>query len=334
MERKNTLPLGVRDYLPAECSRKRALEGKIIELFVACGYSPVETPVIENMDVFAQGLGAFSQESMFKLTDDKGRLLVLRPDITMPVARVAATRMKNEDVLRLCYCGDVFSFCAAPPAGLKQITQMGVELMGKRDDDADVEVIELAIDTLRQCGLRSFLVDIGQVEFFNGLVQDAGLSGEEFGQISALVEQKDMFALEMLLQRVGVGGKLKNNIMQLPMLYGGIEVLDEAISYSANQKCRDAIENLKAIAGKLSTKGMERYISIDLGLLQSVHYYTGIVFKGISDKSGYPIITGGRYDNLVSQYGRDMAATGFALKLDQLMTALDGEGSPGEEAVC
>ena len=330
--RKTIIPYGVQDYLPIECAHKNQIEQAILKLFGDSDYQRVETPILEYMDVFSTGVGAFDQESMFKLSDNKGQLLVLRPDMTMPMARLAATKLKDQEVLRLSYCGDIFHFFESEDsANLKQVTQLGVELMGVNGAKSDAEVVGLAINALKTAGLQNVQIELGQVEFFKGLIEEAGLNEEEGEAIRHRVEQKDTLAIEMVLQKNGISGVLKNKIMELPVLYGGREVLETARGYSDNPRCIKAIENLEAIIAELDAMGLADCISIDLGLVQSVHYYTGMVFKGISDKLGYPILTGGRYDDLVKQYGRDIPATGFAMGVKPLLIALERQGNLGGE---
>lgn len=330
-ELKKRIPEGTQDYLPVECRQKRLLERKIERVFDEWGYQLVETPVLEYLSP-AGGAGGFQQERLFKLVDGQGRLLALRPDITLPLARVAATRMREAEWLRLCYRGNVFSFTGEEGSGgLKEYAQMGVELMGPTGVDGDAEVIALAIRVMQAAGLTGFQMDIGQVEFFKGLMEEAGFDAAETERIRELVEQKNFLALELRLQQAGVSGHLRNNILELPALYGDADVLRIARAYSANHRCRQALDNIEEMLSILAAYGLDGHVTIDLGMVQSIHYYTGIIFRGMVEHLGYPIVTGGRYDRLVGEFGRDMPATGFAMGVKAALIALERQGLLGTE---
>jgi ATP phosphoribosyltransferase regulatory subunit len=327
MNRLRYTPQGMQDDLPGACRLIRSLEEKAAAVFTQWGYEEIAPAIVEYMEVFTNRVSAFPQEAMFKFCDQQGRLLALRPDITTAAARVAATRLREEEILRLSYIGPAFSFSGEDHVGgLREYTQMGVELMGESAPDADAEVIALAITALKEIGLEDFQVDIGQVNFFIGLAEDAGLTGEAIEQLRQAVEQKNSLAIEMLLKQAHVEGKTRARIEQLPMLYGGREVLETARKYSSNPRCLQAVENIERILGILEEYGLSDYLSIDLGMVQSIGYYTGIIFRGICELMGAPILTGGRYDRLVGEFGRDMPATGFAMNVKPLLTALERRG--------
>ncbi len=325
---KYHIPPGTQDYLPVECAHKRELEERARRTFAAWGYDEVETPSMEYYDVFRGTVGDFEQERLFKLTDSSGRLLVLRPDLTMPLARVAATKLADRSVARLFYVGDAYQFAGTPNAGgAREFAQTGVELLGQCGPLADAEVIALAITALKTAGLTDFQIDIGQVEFFKGLMEEAGLSPEQSEQVRLHVDDKNMLAIEMLMQEAGVSGELRNRILELPMLYGGPEVLDVADSYTGNSRSRRAIRSMRETLAVLSGYGLDEHISIDLGMVQSINYYSGVIFRGISRYLGYPLLAGGRYDGLMAEFDRPMAATGFALYVKPVLIALERQGS-------
>lgn len=320
-----TIPKGMKDYLPQECEFKKNIESNVMNVIFNKNYKRIETPIIEYMDLFCSA-GAFDQEDMFKLTDDNGSALVLRPDMTIPAARLAATRYKDKDLLKLCYKGKVFHFKRDNSWEFKEITQMGIEYMGESKTVADAEVINIAYECTKEAGLINLQIDIGQVDFYNGLMQEAGLNENESNRLSKFVEQKDMLAIELLLQQLNVKGATKNLLMNLPSLFGGIESLDKAYKYTSNKRCRTAVENLSEIINLLSNE-VQNNISIDFSMIQSIHYYTGMIFTGISGNLGTPILTGGRYDNLMTCFGKKMPATGFALDGSALLSALYGRSN-------
>jgi ATP phosphoribosyltransferase regulatory subunit len=311
-----------------ECAQKRDIEARARKCFAAWGYDEVETPCLEYMEVFRGNVGDYEQERMFKFSDSSGRLLALRPDITMPLARVASTKLVSRLPLRMYYIGEAFQFSGAEAAaGMREFTQIGVELMGQQGPLADAEVVALAIGVLKEAGLRDFQIDIGQVQFFKGLMQEAGLTDEQAEEARRLVEEKNMLAIEMQLQRAGIGGALRNRIMELPALYGGAEVLDQAEGFSANSDCRKAVNYLREMLSALSNYGLDEYVSIDLGMVHSINYYSGVIFRGISRHLGHQLLAGGRYDGLVEEFGRQLPATGFAFSLKPVLIALERQGA-------
>ncbi len=326
MKKYQNIPYGLQDYLPLEYSHKDNTENRILDSFKNAGYRMVETPILEYIEVFSVNNVGFVNEDMFKLSDSNGSLLVLRPDITMPIARMAATKMKDEDYLKLCYCGNVFHLKGEKNEGYKQVTQIGIELMGDDSYKADAECLILAINSLKEAGLNDFQIEVGQTKFFKGLMQDAGLDEEDYDEIKRYVEMKDMLAMEMMLKEKKVAADIRNDILELPALYGGVEILDTARKYSKNRLCKEAVKNVEKVLELVEKEGLIEYVSIDFSIVQSVHYYTGIVFKGICSNLGYPLLTGGRYDNLVKKYGKDMPAVGFAMTSKHILIALDREG--------
>ncbi len=326
MKKYQNIPYGLQDYLPLEYSHKDSIEKKISESFVSSGYQMIETPVLEYIDVFTIDKIGFQVEEMFKLSDSNGSLLVLRPDITMPIARMAATKLKYENNLKLCYSGNVFHLKGEKNEGYKQTTQIGIELMGDDSYLADAECLILAITSLQKAGLENFQIEVGQTMFFKGLIEQAGLDEECSEQMRRYVEMKDMLSMEIMLKEKNIELSLRNDILELPALYGSIEILETAKKYSKNRMCKKAVENIEKVLNTIDGKGLLDYVSIDFSIVQSVHYYTGIVFKGICPNLGYPLLTGGRYDNLVKNYGKDMPAVGFAMTSKHILIALDREG--------
>ena len=324
---KTHIPPGTQDYLPRECAHKRQVEAAERALFRAWGYDEVETPCVEYLDVFRGGFGEYEQERMFKFTDVSGHLLALRPDLTMPLARLAATKLGDQSVSRLFYVGNAFQLIERDGAGAREFTQIGVEFLGQGGSLADAEVIALAIESLKAAGLKDFLLDIGQVEFFKGLMEEAGLTPEQAEEVRSHVEDKNMLSIELLMQKAKVPAELRNRILDLPSLYGGPEVLDEAERYTLNPRSRAAVASLRRTLEALNHYGLEEYVSLDLGMVQSIHYYTGVIFRGISRYLGYPLLTGGRYDNLVGEFGREMPATGFAFAVKPVLVALERQGN-------
>ena len=328
---KFQIPEGMQDTLSGECVRKRCVEQQLRTLFSRSGFREIETPLLEYYRTFDDEVYGFDAHHVWKTFDRQGRVLVLRPDSTIPAVRIAASRLMGEKLpLRLSYIQNVAAFPAEGSSSLCESTQAGVELMGEKSALADAEVIALAIDSLRQAGLKEFQIDLGQVAFFKGFMQEAGLTPEQTETIRRYVEEKNMLAMQRYLRECAGPGEVSSRLMKLPQLYGDESVLKEAEAITVSSLCREAISNLRQILDALDDYGCREYVSIDLGMVHAVNYYSGMIFRGITGCLGQPLLSGGRYDGLPAKYGRAMHATGFGLSINLLMAALlrQGEAFP------
>jgi len=317
-------PEGVQDILFEECYLKRNLEGKIRELFRLSGYYEIETPTIEFYDTFSADSDLTPQETMFKFFDQRGRILVLRPDATIPVARIAATKYKDMQCpIRISYIVNTFRYNELGGGKQKEFTQAGAEILGVATPEADAEVIATAVNCARACGIREFKIDIGQVDFFKGLMEETGLSAQDIEQMRILIDKKDFLGIEELVERYDISNTLKDMILELPRLFGSVDVIDKVEEMTVNKRSLDALANLRQVLEILEDYDLRKYISVDLGMVQSLNYYTGIIFRGFTHGVGFPVISGGRYDNLVEKFGRKCPATGFSLGINMIMMALE-----------
>jgi len=328
-------PEGVQDILFDQCRIKRRLEAGLRKLFTSYGYMEMETPTIEFYDAFGGELGLMRQESMYKFCDAKGRLLVLRPDMTIPIARVVATKVKDESLpLKGGYIGNTFCFDELGGGRQNEFTQAGVEILGIRSPEADAEVIAMAVKAVKSCGLDKFQIEVGQVDFFKGIMEKSGLSADEVEEVREGIDRKDFVAVEQVMNKYRVSDELKALIMDLPRLFGNKDILSGISRDYIGGKASAALDYLQKVLDILEDRGLAIYVSIDLGMVQSLNYYTGIVFRGYTYGVGFPILSGGRYDGLVSKYGKDCPATGFSMGINMIMMALErqnlaGNGNPG-----
>ena len=261
--------------------------------------------------------------NMYKFIDRDGSTLVLRPDITPSIARAVAKYFKEETIpLRFSYCGNTFINNSSLQGKMKETTQLGAELIGDDTADADAEMIAMVIDALRETGLKEFQVELGQVEFYRGLVEESGMDEETQEKLRILIENKNYFGVEELLSEQTMGAELKKLFLKLPELFGSLEQMQEAKKLTANPGALAAIERLEKVHSILESRGLEAYVSYDLGMLSRYQYYTGIIFKAYTYGTGDYIVTGGRYDKLLVQFGKDTPAVGFVIVVDQLMAAL------------
>jgi ATP phosphoribosyltransferase regulatory subunit len=243
--------------------------------------------------------------------------------MTPSIARcVAKYDMDETGPLRLSYLGPTFINRASYQGRLNEVTQTGVELIGDDSSDADAEMIAMVIDALKASGLREFQVELGQVEFYRGLVEEAGLDEETQEELRELIEMKNYFGVEELLNAQTMPEHLKKVFLKLPELFGDITQIRLARTMTQNERALKAIDRLEKVQAILDMYGLGDYVSYDLGMLSKYSYYTGIIFKAYTYGTGEYLVTGGRYDKLLVQFGKDTPAVGFAIVIDQLMLAL------------
>lgn len=319
-------PNGVNDILPPECGIKREIETTIQAVFASAGYGEAETPMFEYYDCYAGRSGQISQENLYKFFDEQGRVLALRPDFTTSIARMAATKEANKSApLRYMYTGSVFRAEQTEGARRREFTQSGIELIGSCAVAADAEVIALALEAILSVGIEELTMEIGQVAFFNGLAEQAGLTGADAERLRERIDSKDVVGIRGILKNLQMDKEIKSLIEELPYLFGDISVLDRARVPGLNEASKIALDNLRAIYDCLCNYGYDKYVSVDLGMLQSIDYYTGLIFKCYTHGVGFPICAGGRYDNLMGIFGAPKGAVGAAIGVNRIMSALKRE---------
>ena len=320
------IPYGTRDFLPADAREKRGIESLLAENFARWGYDEIVTPVFEFLDTLTLGNGRRIEPYMFKFFDRQNRTMALRHEMTTPIARVVASRMRKiETPLKLFYLSPVYRYEQAQAGRQCEFYQAGVEFMGSASEAADAEVLALAIDAMKRVGLKNFQVCLGQVEFIHGLLQDLHLRAEAQKEIRGALEAHDLVGLHALAEREDISGRAREALFAVPLLHGGIEVLEKAKSLAANEQSYRALDNLQAIYHLLENYGAADYVRFDLGVIRDFDYYTGMVFEAYTPGLGFPLCGGGRYDGLLSDFGRACPATGFALGIERIMLALERE---------
>ncbi len=325
-------PDGVQDILPGECAVKREIEGSLRRLFALNGFTEIETPTLEFYDVFAAGDGFAPQEGMFKFFDYSGRILTLRYDGTIPAARAAATILKDEaPPLKLSYIGNMFRYNEIGGGKQREFTQAGIEILGPRTAEADAQAVELAIGSALAAGIRDIQVSVGDVEFFNGLLGEWGISGEDALSLQKMIDGKEGVAIRDFCARLGLPERAEAILSKMMYSSGTQDLLSEMRELADNPRSLEALDNLGRVMGILADCGADRYVTLDLGMLQSLNYYTGIIFKGFTYGIGFPLFSGGRYDHVVEQFGREMSATGFSLGVNFVMNALRRQGMLSED---
>ncbi|MDR3644559.1 MAG: ATP phosphoribosyltransferase regulatory subunit, partial [Clostridia bacterium] len=323
----NITPEGMEDILFSDCEARRAIESSVIGLFKSRGFSEVITPTLEFYDVFSNRFNAIPQEMMYKLFDGKGRILALRSDNTMPIARLAATRLKAfAPPLRLYYNQRVFRISPSMTGRSDEFTQCGIELIGSNGLKADLEVIDTAITALLGTVGENFRIELGHVGFYKAIVDNLPLGPEKTEQLQSFIEAKNYAALHDLLAPSAQGSACCRALMVLPRLFGGGEVFEQALAVAPNEASSRAICYLSGLYDELCAMGLRDHILIDFGLVSQIDYYSGVVFRGFVQGSGETILSGGRYDSLLSAFGADLPATGFAVNVDAVAKAVEYTG--------
>jgi ATP phosphoribosyltransferase regulatory subunit len=317
-------PEGVRDIYNSECATKLMLQNNLHHVLEHYGFRDIQTPSFEFFDIFNQERGTVASKDMYKFFDRDGNTLVLRPDITPSIARCAAKYYKEEELpIRLCYIGNTFINNTSYQGKLKEATQLGAELINDDSIEADAEMLALTIECLLKSGLKEFQLEIGDADFFRSLVEEAGfLDEEEITKLRQLIAKKNMFGVEEMVLSKDMSKELKAIFLKLSELFGTLDVLSYAKELTTNSRAVNAIERLEKLYEIMKEYGYENYVSFDLGMLSQYNYYTGIIFKAYTYGTGDAVATGGRYDNLVGQFGKEAPAIGLAIVIDQLMLAL------------
>lgn len=310
-------PEGTRDLLFDECLARREVEKKLTKLFSGFGYSEVVTPGIEFYDVFSGSSRNFRQENLYKMTDTKGRLIVMRPDSTIPIARLVATRLKDASLpLRLFYNQSIYENNALLKGRSDENVQTGIELIGGNNSRrADYEVLCTAVEALSTFDKENFRLELGHIGYFKELVAKLDVDDGVREDIRMLISNKNYPALNDLLDEVG-DTAVTRALRQLPSLFGGAEVFDKASKLYTNPEIEKILESLKEEYERLTSLGFEGKISVDLGFVSHIAYYTGIVFRGYLSEIGQSVLKGGRYDGLIREFGKDCPAVGFGINVD------------------
>lgn len=316
-------PEGVRDIYNEECSRKNVLSAKLGRILNLYGYRDIQTPTFEFFDIFNRERGTVPSRNMYKFIDRDGSTLVLRPDITPSIARAVAKYYKEERIpLRFSYCGNTFINNSSLQGKMKETTQLGAELIGDNSIEGDAEIVALAINLLLESGLESFQLDVGHVGFFQALAREAAMDQASVEQLRVLIESKNYFGVEALLEQLTLPEDTAAIFLKLPELFGSYDVIRQARAMTKNPEALEALNSIEKLYQLIKEYGFEKYITIDLGMLTEYDYYTGIIFRGYTYGTGDAVVKGGRYDHLIGQFGKDAASVGFAVVLDELMLAL------------
>lgn len=314
------LPEYIEDVLPAQAARMEQIRRQWLDLFRVHGYQLVIPPTLEYLESLSTGAGHDLDLATFKVVDQlTGRLMGLRADMTPQAARIDAHLLNQQGVTRLCYAGSVLR---TKPDGLAQTReplQVGAELYGHAGVESDVEIQRLMVQGLQASGVQQLLVDFSHVGIFRSLIRRGNLDQAMEQSLHAALQSKDRAALQELTR--DLGDEIRQDLLSLIDLNGGIEVLQEAQSRLPQYaEIKQALADLRKAATLLEDLSVQ--VSFDLAELRGYHYHSGMVFAAYAQGYSGPLAQGGRYDEVGSAFGRARPATGFSLDLRGLMTAL------------
>jgi len=322
------LPKGVKIYLPDEAAAKRSVEQRLLSVFTRWGYREVVTPTYEFADVLSVGTDETLQGEMFKLVDrDTGRMLALRADITPQIARIVATRLRDEPKpLRLAYVANVFRYEEPQVGRYREFYQAGVELVGLEKPEADAEMIAMTVEGLQALGLDRFQINVGQADFFRGVLEELKIDREQGRQLQEALSRKDASTLERLVKDLAPPASTAELLVALPDLFGREEVLERGARLVKNPRSERALANLAEVHRLLRAYGLADAVILDLGEVRGFDYYSGVHFEGYVSGLGAPLCGGGRYDQMLGRFGYDCPATGFAFEVGRALLAVEAQG--------
>jgi ATP phosphoribosyltransferase regulatory subunit len=314
MANKYYTPDGFTDQFPGICGFKRELESKLRSLFLLNGYEEIETPGVEYFDVYKEFV---REEELYKFTDSTGRLLCNRYDGTIPAVRFCAGR--NDSLpMRFSYIENMYRSGKSGGGKLSNFTQASSELLGASGAEADAEGLAIAIKSALALGITDLQVSVGQVAFYKGLMNQLGIDEEGQIKIKNAIANRDSVTIEKL----DISAEDKETLLMLTESGGTYEVIDQILPRITDEGAKEALDNLKEIMDIMARYDFLKYVSIDLSLVESVEYYTGMVFKGYTYEVGFPVISGGRYDDVAKVFGKEIQAVGFSISLTLAITAL------------
>ena len=310
-------PDGTKDLLFGECEQRSQVTKTLKDLFTAQGYRRVMTPALEFYDVFGKSAAKYlPKESMYKLTDHKGRLMVLCPDCTVPVARLTATRLKGMPMpLRLFYNHNIYRMFPELKGKSTDINQVGIELIGGEKLRSDLEVVELAARCLSTIGNGKYRLELCDIGYFKAIMNSLDVDEDTKEEIRYQIEQKNYASLTDMLEKYK-DSKAAQALLKLPRLFGGAEVFEKAYELFDENGAKESLDYLKGIYEYLQALGLGDRVIIDLGLVNLAEYYTGIIFRGYFHGIGEQVLSGGRYDQLLQDFGVEECSVGFGINVD------------------
>ena len=331
---KKVIPEGMRDYTFDECESRRAILKTVCSVFFNWGYKEVATPTIEFYETFNDNTESLKEEEMYKFFDNNGRILVLRSDMTVPVARIISTKLKDvEAPMRLFYNANTFRVNESMIGRRNEYIDCGIELVGASESYSDLEVLIIAMETLKSTELKGIKLEIGNVNILKVAMEEMNLNEEEQEIIAELINKKSLTALNNFLIDLKLKDEYFKFLSRLPWLFGDYKIIDEALGLAFNEPIKQSILYLKKIYETLEALGYGEYITFDLSIVPKLNYYTGVIFNGYIEGVGCRVLRGGRYDNLIKGFGRDLAAVGFSVDINSMIEYFKGENKANIQTI-
>jgi ATP phosphoribosyltransferase len=320
-------PRGFRDVLFQEAAERRVVADAIRRSFASWGYAAVETPIVEEYRTLESGAGGSLDGTAFRLFDSDGTLLALRPEMTLPIARLVSTRLAGEPgPYRICYTADVFREHASLRGEAREFTQAGIEFLGSNGPASDAEIISVLADALAAAGLRDYTIGVGTVAVLRALLRAAGGDAEWCDAVMRAAHDRDLVAIDRLSRVEGIDAGAGAAVRELPRIGGGREAIDRCRDVLSPAGCAESLDALDETWALLEATGVADRVRIDFGILRSFDYYTGLIVEAYAPGLGVPLGGGGRYDEVLAAYGSPMPAAGFALTLERVRIALEQQG--------
>lgn len=322
MNQLNT-PTGCRDLIKEEVAKKRQLQKTLSTIFENYGFNEIMTPALEYYQTYNQAFSSFKEEDMYKFFDENSKILGLRVDMTVPIARAATSKFQNEELpLRFYYSSNVYKVRASFAGRRSEVMDCGVELIGA-DNTYNLEILSLALNVLDALHLEQYTFELGNSKFFRLAAQSVFQNEEDIAALSDLIDRKSMVELQEFLEKCDLDYEVYDFFYSLPLLAGYDEVFEKARKIAFLPELMDVVNEMEAISDALKELGYKDAIRFDFGKLPHQDYYTGIIFEGFALGVGTSILSGGRYNNLLGKFGKDMPAIGFSVKIDYLLDVIE-----------
>lgn len=317
------VPQGMRDILIEESRKRTILQERLLHYMQSCGFDRIETPLFEYYELFSGDISPVEDESTMKAIDSDGRVVVLRPDMTIPTVRVVATKLKGQQKpLKLFYMGNVYRAGKKSKVAGREFSQIGAEIYGSSGKWLDLEIIGMAKECFRVAGVSDYKIDIGHIGIIKGIFEELNLSEEREAYIIDLVSKKNLVELEAEVAALSIDSRYKDIICKLPLFFGRPEeVFKEINEIIINETVKESADYLFEVCEKCRAMGLDSKLIIDLGMTGNMKYYTGMIFKSYAQGTNEVVISGGRYDDLLGELGVNTTAAGFAVYIDNMIEA-------------
>lgn len=322
---KNIVPEGTRDFTIDECKKRNVIIKTITGVFEKWGYGEIATPTVEYYKIFNHKTQSLKEEEMYKFFDKSGSILVLRPDMTVPVARMINTKLKDMTLpLKLFYTANVFRVHESLEGKRNEYLDCGIELIGGDGEIIDLEILVTALEVLKSLNTKeNFKLEIGDVNILRSAIDEMNLREEDKENIITLINKKSLINLRGYLENLKIRDEYKEFLTTLPWLFGGYDMIEKAKKLAFNNIVKENILYLEKIFLNLRELGYEKYISVDMSMVPRVNYYSGIIFKGYVSGIGSTVLRGGRYNRLLENFGRKTSAIGFSVDVNLLIDSCE-----------